>query len=1122
MLNRLLPMIFLLIPGSSLAQPNPTQESIENLFKHRSLLADMFQENNLPDTEVKRIAIAEDLGVVERKLAHLLDLGKTQHEGEDYRSMIGSLSQTFSWLADAYEARERFPDAIAAQKEVIRAEIELHGNDHFRTIDAGLRLKEIEFIAKMLPNERQELEQTLNWNKLAVAMYRAEQFKKALPLAQSVMGTYKRLLGEQHTLFVTSLNNLADLYEKTGDYGLAEQMLERSAEVTKTAMGDRHPSYAKRLDLLARFYVERRGDYLQAESIMVVALRVQKHVYGEQHPKYASALGHLAKVYHSLGNYERAESLYSVALLVLRQSGSQHHPDYSTNLDSLAALFQAMGDFTRDKPLLTEAINIQKQTLGELHPHYARSLMNLAIHYHRNGESASAESLLAQVLDIQEQVFGRESAEFAFSLNALGGIIAEMEDWTRAEPLLEQAAQIRKRVLGSQHPHYTSSLNNLAECYSMKGDYALAVPLYRQALEIAKVALGDQHPNYAICLNNLALLYHEMGDYTRAEALFVEAIDLTLNHLEKTAASQSEQQQILMSQSLRYRLDNYLGSCIEGKLNPHDAIARLVAWKGSILRRSRSLRLAAADPAIADQFRQLQSVASQISAATRTTPKTEQLAAWKQRFGDLNEQQRKLEAELMRSSTVFRAAVEQVSFDSIRQSIPEDGVLVDYLEYRGKNGPALAASLIRRNGDLVLLDLGSAENAGKAIDTWRTSFGMSTDAKAAGAALRLQLWEPLLVHIQGAKLVLVSTDGVLGRLPIVALPGASPDSYLIEDHRIALIPVPSMLPSIVKQATADNELQVALLMGDVNYDAADDSAGEIDSQAPTTGELLLANSTRGDVVTHSGIHWQRLGETGREIDFIGDLIKRTHAGNAQAVTALRNRSATRSAFVAAVPHCQWLHLATHGFFAPPEIKNALSSSVIAESRGGFKRSGMFGEQREHVVGVNPGQLSGLVFAGANQRSGPIDPLEGNAKSDNGILTADEIAFLPMNTVQLAVLSACETGLGESAGGEGLLGLQRALQVAGVKTSVATLWKINDPATRKIMEVFYSNVLDKKLGMLDAMRETQLWALNHPQDVPRRSQGDRGVVRDKNASSDESSSRLSPEYWAPFVLSGDWR
>jgi len=128
----------------------------------------------------------------------------------------------------------------------------------------------------------------------------------------------------------------------------------------------------------------------------------------------------------------------------------------------------------------------------------------------------------------------------------------------------------------------------------------------------------------------------------------------------------------------------------------------------------------------------------------------------------------------------------------------------------------------------------------------------------------------------------------------------------------------------------------------------------------------------------------------------------------------------------------------------------------------------------------------------------------------------------MNTVQLAVLSACETGLGESAGGEGLLGLQRALQVAVVKTSVATLWKINDPATRRLMEEFYSNVLDKKMGMLDAMRETQLWALNHPQDVPRRSQGDRGLVRNKNEAPDESSSRLSPEYWAPFVLSGDWR
>ncbi|MEZ6075748.1 MAG: CHAT domain-containing protein [Pirellulaceae bacterium] len=73
-------------------------------------------------------------------------------------------------------------------------------------------------------------------------------------------------------------------------------------------------------------------------------------------------------------------------------------------------------------------------------------------------------------------------------------------------------------------------------------------------------------------------------------------------------------------------------------------------------------------------------------------------------------------------------------------------------------------------------------------------------------------------------------------------------------------------------------------------------------------------------------------------------------------------------------------------------------------------------------------MSGLVL------QVPIDDLTPQiaADVDDGILTSDEIAFLPLENVQLAVLSACETGLGEGAGGEGLLGIQRSFQIAGTQ------------------------------------------------------------------------------------------
>ena len=82
-----------------------------------------------------------------------------------------------------------------------------------------------------------------------------------------------------------------------------------------------------------------------------------------------------------------------------------------------------------------------------------------------------------------------------------------------------------------------------------------------------------------------------------------------------------------------------------------------------------------------------------------------------------------------------------------------------------------------------------------------------------------------------------------------------------------------------------------------------------------------------------------------------------------------------------------------------------------------------------MVGFHPGLLSGLALAGANR---PPEPGQ-----DDGILTALEVAELDLSGVEMVTLSACQTGLGQSAGGEGLLGLQRAFQVAGAHAVVAS-------------------------------------------------------------------------------------
>ena len=125
------------------------------------------------------------------------------------------------------------------------------------------------------------------------------------------------------------------------------------------------------------------------------------------------------------------------------------------------------------------------------------------------------------------------------------------------------------------------------------------------------------------------------------------------------------------------------------------------------------------------------------------------------------------------------------------------------------------------------------------------------------------------------------------------------------------------------------------------------------------------------------------------------------------------------------------------------------------------------------------------------------PLYSRIALADGVLQTYEIFDAKLNA-ELAVLSACNTGLGKLRKGEGLIGISRAFLYAGVPSLVVSLWSVDDEATARIMGFFYRH-LQAGSSKKQALRQAKLDYL----DVSR------GVKKD-------------PFYWAPFILNGDWR
>src|SRR5262249_32587453 len=196
--------------------------------------------------------------------------------------------------------------------------------------------------------------------------------------------------------------------------------------------------------------------------------------------------------------------------------------------------------------------------------------------------------------------------------------------------------------------------------------------------------------------------------------------------------------------------------------------------------------------------------------------------------------------------------------------------------------------------------------------------------------------------------------------------------------------------------------------------------------------------------------------------------------------------------LARVARPRLLYLITHGFFL--QHAERPPSPGLRDLELGHAGTGRLLLPR---FGAGPRLRGGLALAGANkwrQRS---------AKGlSDGLLTALEVEGLNLWGTELVVLSACETGLGQMQIGEGVLGLRRAFQLAGAQTVLASLWKVPDAETEKLMAAFFERWLALRAGPADALRQAQLQ-----------------LIRELRRSADPQRQAAPPLYWAGFICHG---
>ena len=331
------------------------------------------------------------------------------------------------------------------------------------------------------------------------------------------------------------------------------------------------------------------------------------------------------------------------------------------------------------------------------------------------------------------------------------------------------------------------------------------------------------------------------------------------------------------------------------------------------------------------------------------------------------------------------------------------------------------------------------------------------------------LLKPLENELKGISTIYLSLSGLTHQINVAALP-VNENQTFGQKYKIHILNSPSELIDYTATSFDKKEKLDFILYGGIDYD----KKINISSQSiPVERNLIHVDEEIMALQTRSGISsFGYLLGTKNEIENIRTLANKS---NLNAVI-FEDKNATEESIKQldgrATPFV--LHLATHGFFFPDPVIESSNDKLFFEGKSKIFKSS-----------DDPMMRSGLVFSGANKYWGQSNE---NQAEDDGILTANEISNLDLSACQLVVLSACETGLGEVKGSEGVFGLQRAFKMAGVKNIIMSLWKVPDTQTAELFNIFYSECFAGKT-IHEAFKIAQ------------------SIMKEK----------YSPYYWAGFVL-----
>ena len=763
--------------------------------------------------------------------------------------------------------------------------------------------------------------------------------------------------------------------------------------------------------------------------------------------EYANIVYTMGLLFERAGKYDIAEKYLQDCLQIRKEILKESNPLIGTTKVELGLVYIKMYNVDQALLLANQGMDLINKS-GKPDKYTSDIYLNIrGIAFLLKGEYKEAENAFNQLLEGMPRG-GLNELDYAVSLGTLGTIYWYEKEYKKSEDTFLNAIGIFEKENAENWREYANLKGNLAMIYAKNGDFEKARKWAVSSMESHRCIQGETHPDYLTQKTNLSMYLEAEGN---EEEAIVEA--LSGNHgvmslVDRNLLYWSETEMEAFLNVHINRFFDYFHSLFFRNKENHPELAgqaynNLLFSKGLLLQSYTKLQqtVEMSNDSLLHQLTEKQKRCRAELELLYASPVNERKLDPAILELESSGLQKQIKQRISRIGNLNNPLMKPKSdseydFVEVKNALKPNQAAIEFLSFnyhdkvRETDSIFYCALILCSHFQWPVMVFLTEEN------TLKELLKLHPDELyyADNQELYSNLWKPIEAYLKDIETIYYSPSGLLHRISFPAI--ATGNQKTLSD-KYKLYNLASTRNLLASQPEMNSNTGV--IFGGINYNSGVRSAASktIESeqkQIPDDEKSAAFRKLRGAA-------WDFLPGTRVEAERISELLKQ---GNIK-VISIEGEEATEEFMKGLNGHSpSMIHIASHGFSFPPENQLDMRRNLM-----------MGGGMDVYTISKNPLMRSGLLFAGANIAWASGLLTEG---TDDGILTAYELGNLDLSGTGLMVLSACETGLGEVQGNEGVFGLQRALFMAGVKSMVVSLWEVPDLETMELMSLFYENII----------------------------------------------------------------